>query len=87
MKIKFTSKFKKQYRKAPKKVRKAFERRLDLFIKDKRHPLLSNHSLSGKLRGYRSINVSGDWRALFKEFKNGELLFFEFLGKHSGLYK
>lgn len=87
MKIRFTRRFEKQYNKSPKKIKKAFNDRLDLFIRNKYHPLLNNHALVGELRNFRSISITGDWRALFQEFENGELIFFEFLGTHSKLYK
>ena len=87
MKVIFTRKFSKQYNKAPDKVKTAFNKRLDLFIKDKYHPLLSNHALLGELKDLRSISITGDWRALFRELESGELIFFEFIGTHSQLYK
>jgi mRNA-degrading endonuclease YafQ of YafQ-DinJ toxin-antitoxin module len=39
--------------------------------------------------GYRSINVTGDWRALYSEQQqNGkEIIVFEMLGTHSQLYQ
>lgn len=87
MKVKFTKKFGKQYDKSPQKVKVAFKNRLVLFLKNNNHPLLNNHSLLGKFKGFRSINVTGDWRALFREIDDGELVFFEFIGTHSKLYK
>lgn len=38
---------------------------------------------------YRSIDVTGDWRALYREFKeeNPPIAFFDGLGTHSQLYK
>jgi len=86
MRVMFTKRFAKQYEKTPIKVKNAFDQRLELFLKDKNHPLLNNHALIGKLQNYRSINVTGDWRALFREFEGGELVFFEFIGTHSQLY-
>lgn len=57
------------------------------FDKDlRRAPMLRNHSLSGKYKGCRSINVSGDWRAIFREYKGGAVIYFEMLGTHSELY-
>ena len=87
MKIKFTKKFSKQYDRSPQKVKLAFNGRLKLFIKDKHHPLLYNHALTGNYAGFRSISITGDWRALYSEAENGELIFFEFIGTHSQLYR
>jgi addiction module RelE/StbE family toxin len=87
MKVKFSKRFSKQYDKSPEKVKSAFGKRLTIFMRDKFHPLLNNHSLSGKYKNLRSISVTGDWRAIFQELRNGELIFFEFIGTHSQLYK
>ncbi|MFH1192383.1 MAG: hypothetical protein V1655_02815 [bacterium] len=46
---------------------------------------LNNHPLSGKLNGLRSINVSGDCRAIFEE-KLEDIIFIA-IGTHSQLYK
>jgi addiction module RelE/StbE family toxin len=87
IKIKFGRKFSKQYDRAPAKVRKSFDKRLHLFQENKFHPLLNNHALSGKYRGYRSINVTGDWRAIFRELEGGDVVYFDALGTHSQLYR
>jgi addiction module RelE/StbE family toxin len=89
MEIEFSANFGKQYRKVNKKIKKAFYQRLQLFKQDSHHPLLRNHSLIGGYRKYKSINITGDWRALYSEFKEREeiIIVFEMLGKHSQLYK
>lgn len=90
MNIKFSKKFKKHQEKADKDVQDAFERRLKLFLAEPFHPLLNNHSLSGKLTGFRSINITGDFRALYSEYydkDSNHFLTFESLGTHSQLYK
>lgn len=87
MRVKFTRKFKKLYEKAPLKIRKQFEERVGVFIVDKFHPMLNNHALGGRYSGYRSINVTGDWRAIFRYIEEGEIALFDLLGTHSQLYK
>lgn len=90
MQIKFTRKFSKQYDKAGKKIKVAFNNRLKLFSKDQFHPQLNNHRLTGKLKGHRSINITGDWRAIFSETRDVEgnqVSIFEIIGTHSQLYK
>ena len=86
MKIDYSKRFIKQLRKSPKHVQLAFAERLELFIGDRSHALLHNHTLHGTLSGYRSINITGDWRAIYAELENGSVLFFEMLGTHSELY-
>lgn len=87
MLVKFSRTFSKHHDKAPKKIKAAFDRRLKLFMEDKFHSQLNNHPLSGRLKGYRSINITGDWRAIFREFNSGKSVLFEILGPHSRLYK
>ena len=87
MEIIFTKRFKKHYNLAPQQIKKGFEERLEVFLKDRYAPIFNNHGLKGELRNYRSINISGDYRAIFKESKQGEIAVFVLLGKHSELYK
>lgn len=86
MTVQFSKTFVKQLRKAPPKVKRAFRKRLELFLKDPYHPLLRHHPLTGKLQGYRSINITGDWRAIFR-FLDRNTVFFNVLGTHSQLYR
>lgn len=86
MRVNFGKKFRKQYRTAPKAVQETLKERLMLFSRDKFSPLLNNHQLKGRFEGCRSINVGGDWRAIFDESQNGDV-FFSLLGTHSQLYK
>jgi len=85
--IKFSKKFSKQYDKAPRKIKEAFDQRLALFLEDRFRPLLNNHPLKGMYRNCRSINVTGDWRAIFRELNSGKIIYFDTLGTHSRLYK
>ncbi|KKU90728.1 hypothetical protein A2702_02860 [Candidatus Amesbacteria bacterium RIFCSPHIGHO2_01_FULL_48_75] len=86
MQIDFAERFIKQLRKAPKSVQKSARERIEIFASDRFHPLLNNHVLSGKYQGYRSINITGDWRAVFRMIDNNTV-YFEMLGTHSKLYK
>ena len=89
MEIKLSNRFKKDSRKTNDKIRKFLTQRLKLFEQNPRHPLLRNHSLSGKYKNYRSINITGDWRALYSEHREkGKInVIFELLGKHSQIYR
>lgn len=88
MKIQFSKQFVKQYSKAPTKIKRAFDRRLELFIANPSHSLLRNHSLSGELKSYRSINITGDWRAIYRDIGSKEKIsFFDMMGTHSQLYR
>ena len=89
MKVKFSSKFTKKYNKVPAKIRKNFETKLELFLAGKFHPLLNNHKLTGKYLGKRSINITGDWRAIYSEHETDAwetAIVFDLLKTHSQLY-
>ena len=86
--IDFSNKFLKQHKKAPQNVRNSWIKRLTLFNQDLFNPLLNNHALTGQLTGYRSINITGDWRAFYSEYeeKKKKVIVFEVIGTHSQLY-
>ncbi len=87
MKIEFSKRFVKSLKKAPKKVQIAIRNRLEIFVSDKFNPILNNHTLSGKYIGYRSINITGDWRAIFQEYKSKRVAYFIAIDTHSNLYR
>ncbi|HBQ51065.1 hypothetical protein A3B42_03610 [Candidatus Daviesbacteria bacterium RIFCSPLOWO2_01_FULL_38_10] len=87
--IDYSNKFDKQLKKAPLEIKIAFKQRLSLFLEDPAHPQLKNHKLTGQLSDYKSINITGDWRAIYSESEDesGEkIIIFEVLGTHSELY-
>ena len=52
--------------------------------------ILNNHALTGKFQGRRSINITGDWRAIFSirvNFESESEYYFELVGTHSQLYR
>lgn len=90
IKIKYSNNFNKQLRKIPGKIIASFNNRLEVFKKDSFHPLLNNHELTGIYKGFRSINVTGDYRAIYRETIDEEgtrIIIFSYLGTHSQLYK
>ncbi len=94
MDVRYSKKFVKEYKKANSKIQAAFEMRQKLFMQDPLDPRLHNHSLKGRYVGTRSINITGDWRAVYAErfLRNSNSSFskvitFEALGTHSQLYK
>jgi addiction module RelE/StbE family toxin len=89
MKIRYTKKFAKQYDKADLKIQTVFKEKIKLFLNDPSNPQLRNHPLKGTLSGYKSINITGDWRALYTEelLAEDSIITFEMIGTHSQLYK
>ena len=86
MQIKYSRQFVKQYEKSPIKIRASFKERIKNFAENQQNPQLNNHALSGKLKGYWSINVTGDWRAIYS-WEDEETVIFEMLGTHNQLYR
>ena len=76
--------FLKKFRKLNSRQKSKFKERQILFEKDEFSPILNNHALTGEYKGYRSINISGDLRAIFRREKDSVL--FAVLDKHSNLY-
>lgn len=76
--------FDKKYVKLPKKLRENARERIELFSANPLDALLNNHALVGKWLGYRSINVTGDHRAIFKQEK-GVATFVD-IDTHHNLY-
>jgi mRNA-degrading endonuclease RelE of RelBE toxin-antitoxin system len=85
MKYFFSKSFEKKLDKLDVKIKKAFYSRLELFCENNFHPLLHNHSVDPPFEGARSINVTGDYRALFSKEDEGSIVFIN-IGTHSELY-
>lgn len=84
--IETTKAFDKQYTKLNYKVKISFKSRLGLFKANPFDVRLRNHSLKGRYLGYRSIDVTGDIRALCT-VRADTIIIFGFIGSHSQLYK
>ncbi|MEX2007434.1 MAG: type II toxin-antitoxin system mRNA interferase toxin, RelE/StbE family [Candidatus Levyibacteriota bacterium] len=82
--IDFHKDFTKDFKKLSSKAKKKFQDKLILFEKDEFNPILNSHALKGKYQSYRSINVTGDIRAIYK--KNDNSAIFVVIGSHSKLY-
>jgi len=61
----FARQFDKMYHRLPKSVKKHSDERILLFGKEPFHPLLNNHRLHDPYAGCRSINITGDYRAIY----------------------
>ncbi len=81
-----SSAFDKQFGKLSKKIRAKAILRLELFIENPFDPLLSNHALHGEWNSYRSINITSDIRAVYREIDDG-IVYFAAIGTHSELYE
>jgi addiction module RelE/StbE family toxin len=85
MEISYKKSFLKLYEKLPTKVQGKVKEALLTFATSPDHIALHSHSLAGKWFGFRSINITGDYRAVYKE--TGSLAVFYAVGTHAQLYK
>ncbi len=85
MKYYFSKKFEKKLDKLDAHIIKAFYKRFELFCEDSFSTLLNNHSVNPPYHNTRSINITGDYRALFIEETETSILFTN-IGTHSELY-
>lgn len=86
MQVAFSSNFNKKVKKIDARIANKFFERLELFKKDKFNPILNNHKLHGEHEGSSSINITGDFRAVFKHFGENHIVFLD-IGTHSELYE
>jgi len=86
MRIEYSQKFIKEFKKCPKNIKNSFKSRLIIFIENPHSPILNNHCLHGKLNNLNSININGDWRAIFEKIENENVVYFMTIGKHNKLY-
>ncbi len=84
MEIRFHKNFKKRFKKVPLKIQEQFYERLDIFLQDKFDKTLNNHLVDKAYPSCSSINVTGDYRAIFED--QGGVVVFITIGTHSDLY-
>ncbi len=69
----------------PEKIKRRFQKRVMVFSRDPFDPSLHNHPLGGAFAGYRSIDVTGDIRAIYTALDE-HTVEFAFIGTHHELY-
>jgi len=85
MKLNFSRRFEKQRARLVKSVKHKLSERIKLFAEDSFHPLLNNHLLHDPYAGCRSINITGDYRAVFC-IENQDVIRFIAIGTHHDLF-
>ncbi len=70
------------------KIRNSFFEKIKIFEKNHQDAVLNNHTLKREYRGYRSINITNDYRAIYEEIKvdDDTIAYFILLGTHDQLY-
>ena len=82
----YSADFKRRYKKLPTKLKNKVLERIEVFIADEFDEILGNHKLNGEYEGCRSIDITGDMRAIY--YKIGESSYkFVAVGTHSELYR
>lgn len=77
--------FLKKYKKF-RRIQSHAEIRMALFAVKPFDPILENHPLSGKRQGQRSINITGNYRAVYYPV-DSEIAYFIDLDTHPNLYR
>lgn len=83
--IKTTKGFDKQFVRLNSKLQARFKEKIEIFKINPFDTNLRNHALKGKYLGYRSIDITGDLRALYT-VKGNTIVIFGFIGTHGQLY-
>lgn len=78
--------FLKQFKKLPTTIKNRAIERLNIFVVDPADSKLNNHSLAGHWSGHRSINITGDIRAVYK-MESRDTAKFVAVGSHTELYR
>lgn len=88
MKVEFDPAILRKLKKVDVRVRKSFKEKLRIFSTNPSNSQLRAHSLQKPYQGYRSIYITSDWRAIYKEVHRGEevVAYFITLGTHKQLY-
>ncbi|HBQ51245.1 TPA: hypothetical protein DD690_04675 [Candidatus Daviesbacteria bacterium] len=89
MTVKYDPDFLQKLKKVDVRVRNHFKKAIAVFTRDPFNPELNNHSLKREYTGYRSIDITNDWRALYAEKTEGDdtVAYFVIFGTHDEFYK
>ncbi len=89
MKRRYRPGFIKALKKADVRIRKSFKQKIVIFNQNPHSPELNNHPLKREYLGYRSIDITANWRAVYKETQEGKevIAYFALLGTHDQLYR
>lgn len=85
MKIYYSSKFAREYRELPFRIKKIAEKKEQIFRENFFDPRLKTHKLKGNLKGFLSFSINKNYRIIF-ELVNSKTIWFHSLGNHS-IYK
>ena len=89
MKVRYSPDFYRKYKKADVRIQNRVDEKIEVFLKDPYDLQLDNHTLKRQWGGYRSVDITSDWRAIYKETQIGDesVAYFVALGTHDELYR
>ena len=82
MRIYYSSKFEREYKKLSNKIKKLTEEKEVIFRKSPFDPRLNTHKLHGRLNEYWVFSINDKHRIVF-EFAEKEIVWFHSVGDHS----
>lgn len=86
MTIEFTKRFKKEMQRLEPALQEKAQDRIRIFLLNSTESILHNHILHGEYEGCRSININGDYRAIYWESPKEHATFLT-IGTHAQLYE
>jgi len=81
MEIVYASKFRREYKKLPKKIKDTAEQNENIFRDDPFHKSLNTHKLHGRLKEFWSFSIGYKYRIMF-EFADKNIAHFHSVGNH-----
>lgn len=89
MRVRLAPKLVRKLKKQDVRLRKGFKAAINLSSKDPHDPQLDNHELQREWEGFRSIDITSDWRAIYEYKLVGKeiVAFFVAIGAHKELYE
>lgn len=86
MLLRYSSAFKRMYRKLSIEQQHLSDAALRLFESNPFHPQLRNHTLHGSKQGLRSISAGYDLRMIYAEERGHAIVLLLMVGKHDDVY-
>ncbi len=88
MKRQLSPLFFEKLKKVDARIRKSVYEKMAIFEKNHLDASLNNHALKDKYEGFRSIDITNDYRAIYEEVPSGTetIAYFFLLGTHHELY-
>lgn len=86
--IKYDPLFLERYKKLDVRIRKSLKEKIAIFQHNPFDLQLDNHQLEDEYEGYRSIDITADYRAIYEEINEQEeiIAYFVAIGTHPELY-